>query len=154
MPSILTIVVDSIPSTSSATLALGTVKFNIDDLLQLHVKMRERSNTQKLWHQRPSKIFLLQKKIRKLLEQQKEKNLMLKAIARSRNQGKIRQIRPKGTYLLQDLNTSSKSDISLDQICDDDEDEDLNKCLVPMWRIWSQQWSSIQMHFLYLIGTH
>lgn len=77
----------------------------------------------------PVKDSLVEKENKKASRAAKGKTLCRK-LARSRNLRKILRIRPKGAYLLQDLNTSSESDISLNQICDDDEDDDLNKCLV------------------------
>lgn len=136
MPSISSIAVDSIPSTSSVTLAPGILNSNIEDLLPLPIKMipekpiRKGRTKQhaKIMTSTPVKDSLVEKENKKASRAAKGKNLMPKA---SKKQKPNKDIANKAKRrVLQDLNTSSESDITLNQICDDDEDNDLNKCLV------------------------
>ncbi|KAG5881977.1 hypothetical protein JTB14_011146 [Gonioctena quinquepunctata] len=93
MLSISSIAVDSIPSTSSATLATGILNSNIEDLLPSPVKRIPEKPIRKGRTWQHAEIMtsapvndsvLMKKKIRKHLEQQKKETLCRK-LARSRN---------------------------------------------------------------------
>jgi hypothetical protein len=136
MPSISSIAVDSIPSTSSATLTPGILNSYIEDLLPLPMKIilekpirkgRMKQHA-KIMTSTPIKDSLVEKENKKASIAAKDKNLMPKA---SKQQKPKKDVASKAKRrVLQDLNTSSESDVSLNQICDDDEDDDFNKCLV------------------------
>lgn len=131
-----TIAADPIPSTSSATLTSGTLNPIIEDLLPLPVKMisekpiRKRQTKQhaKIMTSTPVKDSLVEKENKKASKTTKGKNSVPKTSKKQKPKKDI--VNKAKRRVLQDLNTSSESDIPLNQLCDDDEDDDLNKCLV------------------------